>query len=83
LLVEWHDIKAMLDVCAEGWTSSIKDHNRIIIWKKKTAKLPLGAHNDRGDRQSSAEIQPGHIRKLSRIFGIIECAYREIPKLKQ
>ncbi|HWH58183.1 MAG TPA: hypothetical protein VN682_11165 [Terriglobales bacterium] len=61
----------MLKVCAPGATVRLATHSRVIQYKDKTYRsLP------KFDR-----IELGHIRKMSRVLEILECAKRQIPGL--
>ena len=61
----------MLNVCAPGFTWRLATHCRIIAHKDKTYRsFP---------KQDNIEI--GHVRKLARFLGVLDCAKEHIPSL--
>ena len=79
-LVRLKTIFAMLDDCARGHERRESDHYWRIAWEGKYyATLPTGGHGER-----NPEIQPGHVRKMTRALDIDkDCASRHIPRLFQ
>ena len=68
-LVGWKAVQKMLDDCAPGWTWQLKTHFRLINAKGRTyPTLP-----------KNAEIEVGHLRKMARHLGILECAKKHLP----
>ncbi len=60
----------MLEACAKGYTQRLTDHYyRVSFDKKLYPSLPRGDHG-RGDK----EIELGHVIKMARFLGILECA---------
>jgi len=72
------DIWAMLDECAPGFTKNERMHNWCIYYGALTyPSLPKGEHG-----KKNPEIELGHLKRLARHFGILDCARRCIPALK-
>jgi len=72
------DVWAMLEHCAPGyWKKSTDHHWRIGFDERLYPSLPLGAHGTR----KNPEIQIGHVRKMARFLGILECAKQQLPQL--
>lgn len=68
----------MLDECAPKYTKRAGPHLWCIRWNGKVyPSLPLGPHG----RRENPEIQIGHVRKMARFLGILECAETRIPML--
>jgi hypothetical protein len=61
----------MLDVCAPGWEWHPALHSRRILANGRTYPT-LPKYND---------IEAGHIRKMARHLGILECAKNQIEGL--
>lgn len=80
-MLKWADVRKMLDECAGGWSDEVKTHNRLIRYSGKLAKLPLGEHSKRGESEGRAEIEIGYIEKMVHLFGIEECAQRNLKQL--
>lgn len=77
--IKLKDIWAMLDHCAPGYTRTKTEHHwRVAANGKQYPSLPLGSHG----RRENPEIQIGHIRKLIRHLGILECARGQLPALR-
>ena len=58
------DIVKMLEECAPGHTIRLATHSRVVSWNKLTyPSLP-----------KADKIELGHIRKMARHFGILDCA---------
>jgi hypothetical protein len=73
------EIWAMLDACAPGYgRKPTKHHWRVTANGQIFPALPLGEHGARKD----PEIQVGHVRKMARHFGILECAKKHIELLR-
>ena len=75
------EIRRMLDECAKGheWVDS-KQHNFQVKWQGRTyPSLPKGEH---GKSSARIEIESGHVKKLARFFGIIECAKEILEQLR-
>ncbi|MBV8207575.1 MAG: hypothetical protein JO041_12340 [Acidobacteria bacterium] len=66
--VSFGEIQAMLDRCAPGWQWRLATHSRVISYNGKVyrsfPKFPT--------------IELGHIRKMARYLGIMDCAKREL-----
>lgn len=77
--VRWKKIAEMLDVCAEGWHAKPKKHLLWVYHGGKKATLPLGEH---GASRANPEIEIGHLRGLTRQFGIVDCAKAELEILR-
>jgi len=72
------EIFTMLDVCAPGHKRKQRDHNWLITYDGKTfPSLPVGEHGAR----KNVSIQVGHVKKMARILGIVDCAKKQIPRL--
>lgn len=77
--LRWSDVQAMLDACARGWTSVIKEHHRWItcqghVWKS----FPRGP----GANARDFEVEAGQVRKLVRHLPIsMKCAKTHLPAL--
>jgi hypothetical protein len=67
----------MLDVCLKGYKRRLGTHFYLITAPngKVYPALPTGT------KKSKGSVEVGHIRKMARHFGILECAEREIPGL--
>jgi hypothetical protein len=77
-LVSFKQIREMLDECAPGARILAKVHHNWILYNGLTYRgLPLGKHGAR----KNPEIQVGHVRRMARHLGILECAQRYIPLL--
>lgn len=71
-------IKEMLEACAPGARLVPKEHRMWVLYKSLTWRgLPLGEHGTR----KNPEIEIGHVRRMARHLGILECAKREIESL--
>lgn len=57
-------VERMLKECAPGHTIDLKTHFRIIRWNGLT--YPTFPKHD--------QIEAGHIKKMARTLGILECA---------
>jgi hypothetical protein len=69
--VSFADIKAMMDVCANGWTFRVSTHSRVIHYNSMVYRA-FPKHDP---------VQIGFVRKVARYFGILECAKKQIPGL--
>lgn len=73
----------MLDSCCEGgWTKRKSDHYWIVTKASCGTiyrSLPLGAHGKR--KANVTDVEAGQVRTMARVFGILECAKREIAGL--
>ena len=68
----------MLDGCAKGHArKQTKHHWRIMYGDRTYHDFPLGEHGARKD----PDIQIGHIKKMARHLGILECAKKRIQAL--
>jgi hypothetical protein len=66
---------AMLDACAAGHVKKASKHYWCIMYGEKTyPAFPLGEHGARKD----PEIQVGHIKRMARYLGILDCAKKHI-----
>ncbi len=77
-VVDWKEVRAMLDACAKGWTFKDKKHRRWVRWKgTTTTNLPLGAHDKRN--KPNFEIETGKVRNLVWTLGIDhKCASKSL-----
>jgi len=58
------DVVRMLDKCAPGYAIRLATHSRVVTWNKSSyPSLP-----------KADKIEVGHIRKMARHFGILDCA---------
>lgn len=75
----WSGVQAMLDACANGWTSVIKEHHRWISLGANTWKsFPKGP----GANARNFEVEAGQVRKLVRHLNIsMKCAKKHLPAL--
>lgn len=72
-------IWAMLDRCAPGHRKKKTKHHWCIMYGEQTYHdFPLGKHGARTD----PEIEIGHIKKMARHLGILDCAREQIQTLK-
>jgi hypothetical protein len=72
---------SMLDACCGrgNWTADEKKHYYCVRYGRHTFPvLPKGEHG-RGNR---AEIQLGVIKRMARLFEILDCAQRELEQLR-
>jgi len=77
-LVTFKALREMLDACAPGARIVPKEHRNWVLYNGLTFRgLPLGEHGHR----KNPEIQVGHIRKMARHLGILDCAKRHIQLL--
>ncbi len=60
----YSSIVKMLEACAPGHSIRLATHSRVISWK--TLSYPSFPKADK--------VEVGHIRKLARHFGILDCA---------
>lgn len=70
----------MLEDCAEGyeWIAN-KPHYYQVKWAGKVyPTLPKGPHGKRSER---TQIEVGHVRKLARFLGIVDCAKKILQQL--
>jgi len=67
----------MLDVCAPGHKRKVRTHHWCIYFGKLTyPQFPKGEHG-----KKNPEIEMGHIKRMARYFGILDCARKQIPAL--
>ncbi len=64
--VSFADVKRMLDTCAPGHRIELKTHFRFVYWG--AIVFPTLPKHD--------NIYVGHIRKMARTLGILDCARR-------
>lgn len=75
-LVTLKEIETMLNDCAPGAVIEPKIHKNWVLWNDKIWwDLPRGKH---GNRQNP-EIQVGHVRRMMRFFGVLDCAKKYLP----
>lgn len=66
------DVLRMLDECAPGHTREQRTHHFCIYYNGSTyPSLPRGEHG-----KANPGIQKGHVKKMARHFGILDCARR-------
>lgn len=63
-MVSLADVERMLNECAPGYTIDLKTHFRVIRWNGLTYPT-FPKHS---------QIEAGHIKKMARSLGILECA---------
>lgn len=75
----WSDVQIMLDVCAAGWTSVIKEHHRWITFGPATWRsFPRGP----GANPKNFEVEAGQVRSMVRHLAIsMKCAKTHLPAL--
>jgi hypothetical protein len=74
-LVSLKEIEEMLAACAPGARIEAKVHHNWVHYNGLTYRgLPRGAHGHR----RNPEIQVGHVRKMARHLGILDCAKRHL-----
>ena len=61
----------MLKACAPGSSWRLATHSRVVTYKDKLYRA-LPKHDP---------MEIGHVRKLARYLGILECAKQHIPGL--
>jgi hypothetical protein len=67
----WSELQKALDKCAPGWKWRLATHSRVITFNDKTYRsLP-----------KFDKIELGHLRKLARYLGILECLKKHIQGL--
>lgn len=72
-------IWTMLENCAPGHTRKAKTHNWVIRYRGKTyPSFPLGPHGKR----ENPEIEVGHVKRMVRFLGILECAKAHLEQLR-
>jgi hypothetical protein len=62
--ISFSDVQKMLEKCAPGYRIELKTHFRFVYWHGIVFPT-LPKHDN---------IYVGHIRKMARTFGILECA---------
>jgi len=73
------DVWAMLEACAPGYKAVERDHHWCVYYKAATfPTLPKGEHGGR----KNPGIQLGHIKRMARLFGILDCAKSQIQTLR-
>lgn len=69
-LVRLSEVWGMLAQCAVGYTSRLTNHYYQVTFNKKIyPALPKGEHG-----KSDPEIEFGHVMKMARSLGFLECA---------
>jgi len=64
------DVWAMLEQCAPDHSIQERTHHYCISYGEKSyPAFPKGEHE-----KQNPPIQKGHVRKMARFFGILECA---------
>ncbi len=77
--VPLNDVWSMLDACAPGHQRRERTHNWWILYGDRDyPQFPKGEHGAR----KNPEIEIGHIKKMARHLGILECAKQVIEGLK-
>jgi len=62
--VAFDSVIKMLEKCASGYTIRLANHSRVVTFNNKVyPSLP-----------KFDKLEVGHIRKMARHFGILECA---------
>ena len=62
--VELREVWEMLGTCAEGWTKKEYTHFWCVMYNGRTHPSLL----------KRVEIQIGHVKKMARHLGILDCA---------
>lgn len=62
--VSMGDVKRMLELCAPGHEITLRNHFRFVKWRGIV--YPTLPKHD--------VIHAGHVRKMARTFGILDCA---------
>jgi hypothetical protein len=76
--VPLNDVWAMLKACAPGLKATERTHNWCLYFGDRTyPSFPKGEHG-----KTNPEIEVGHIKRMARFFGILECAKKHIEALK-
>jgi hypothetical protein len=70
-MISFADVERMLKSCAPGHGIQLKTHYRIIRYAELI--YPSFPKHD--------EVEEGHVRKMARVLGILECA-RKFLKFK-
>lgn len=65
------EVERMLKSCAPGSTIRLATHSRVIQYKGKTYR----------SMPKFDKIELGHIRKMARYLGIMDCAKKHIAGL--
>lgn len=74
-LVTFKEIQAALGICAPGASIRKKLHHFWVSYNGLTFRgLPLGKHGLR----ENPEIEVGHVRKMARYLGILECMKQQL-----
>lgn len=70
----------MLEECAPGYSKKSTNHSWQVSYNGYTyPTLPLGGHGKR----HNPGIQVGHVKKMARFLGILECARDQLSQLSQ
>lgn len=76
-LVSLDAIKALLADCAPGAVIEEKTHHNWVHYNRQTYRgLPRGPHGAR----KNPGIQVGHVRRMARFLGILDCAKKHLPR---
>ena len=67
--VVFKKVVAVLEKCAPGYRLKRLTHSIAVMYDQKTAFLPKGGHGRTGNHQ----IEIGHVRKMARTLGIVDC----------
>ena len=68
--VVFKKVVKMLEECARGYELRQYRHHVAVLYQRKLALLPKGGHGRIGNHQ----IEVGHVRRMARTLGILECA---------
>lgn len=66
------DVWDMLNKCASGWSHKETDHLYKITWRDRTYQ----------SFPKHPKIDSGHVKKMCRHLGILDCAKEEIEQLR-
>lgn len=73
------EVWAMLKACAPGHTKKETDHNWRVMYEGQTyPNLSKGKHG----RRQNPDIQVGQVKQMVRLFGIEDCAKKNIARLR-
>lgn len=75
--IRWKSSKRHLDTLLPGWREQETTHKRLVFFADEVFPLPKGAHG-----RADPEIQLGQVRRMSRFFGKLDEAKKQVPRLR-